>query len=1159
MQNREIKDLLLLASPHFEDTIKVRGGAYYRENKVSIIQDSPTQLHAMVMGSKHYEIELAWQDSNFIKASCTCPYFMDIGGCKHLWATILKAARTEAKFACIDHPIKRLVFEFNEEVPFGDDDDDWEEDWEDDFVEPEQKEPPWPPVNVEEVILQRAIDRVMAGNGFYRTILKTERPPVALQTRIYAAIEQIQNESTWQYVLQNVGNQKSTDTPNPTIFKRPRRIWYVLKEGPLSRHDPTSLTVFLYREEMRKNETWSNFSPCTVKIEDLDGYDPSDRPILEMMIPFAMDSSGYNYRSSMFPENVRLSIAKIPKSYFEIFFAKVSGEGKLRLLDNNGLIPATLNSAFPIFVEISFLERPDSAYQMMIIFKRDQCNGPVIKHIARICDDIYIFDGVLTRVKDRKILNALRLAKDHQHGMNILPQEFFSFYMQASALFGINTISLPDKIKIKDEAMPLNAKLVLISKGPNPEYMQGHLELKYGEITYSAPLGISPEISTQEIIGVFPDGENVQAMKRMHRDRPRENMIANAFLAISELQWISSESSFRIPKMSLFPLAQGLSSLDVPIYIEDKRVHAAKTFGMSISSGIDWFDLSAKMTFGDQTFNMPELLQAIADRKGMIEIGKLSLGILPNDYLKRFEKLAALNPELVDGHVRFKASQGILLDYLLAEMGGMKLDRKFTKWRAELANLNGISPMNPPKSFKGKLRDYQKVGLAWLDFLQRMSLGGCLADDMGLGKTIQVLALLALKKENSSGKRPPSLIVAPKTVVCNWSAEASKFTPTLKVLVYQEGERKKTWDELRKYDLILTSYHIVRRDIVFLKDIVFDDIILDEAQSIKNSTAQITKAVRLLKCNHRLALSGTPVENHIGELFSIFDFLNPGLFSHSFSKNYSHAEDSDLSQILNALRPLILRRKKSEVLKDLPEKEEHTLYVDLPPGQKKTYEELKTYYHTLLSSKIEQDGMGKNQMNILEALLRLRQSACHPALLKDHKVGVSQESGKLDVLFEKLEILLEEGHKALVFSQFTSLLQIVAQGLDQRKIRYEYLDGQSTKRQESVDNFQSSEGPTVFLISLKAGGLGLNLTAADYCFILDPWWNPAAEAQAIDRAHRIGQTRKVTAYRLISKNTVEEKILDLQSKKRDLANAIMCSDHSFLRKMTREDFQYLFS
>ena len=400
-------------------------------------------------------------------------------------------------------------------------------------------------------------------------------------------------------------------------------------------------------------------------------------------------------------------------------------------------------------------------------------------------------------------------------------------------------------------------------------------------------------------------------------------------------------------------------------------------------------------------------------------------------------------------------------------------------------------------------------------------------------------------------------------MVFNWQQEAARFTPELRVLDHtgQSRQRGET-AHFEDYDVVLTTYGTLRNDVEDLKDTKFDYVVLDEAQWIKNASSASAKAARMLQGEHRLALSGTPIENHLGELWSLFEFLNPGMLGAAsvFKMAGSGARNPNEGTrklLANALRPFILRRTKQQVATELPAKLEQTLYCELEPDQRKFYNELRDHYRGTLLDRIANEGMAKSKMQVLEALLRLRQAAIHPGLI-DPKLA-DQDSAKLDLLLEQIDEVLEGDHKALVFSQFTSMLTILRDRLDKMGVVYEYLDGRSRDRQKHVERFQKDPDVSLFLISLKAGGTGLNLTAAEYVFLLDPWWNPAVEMQAIDRAHRIGQENKVFAHRLIARDTVEEKVLQLQSNKRNLADAIISADNSLIRDLGREDLELLLS
>jgi superfamily II DNA or RNA helicase len=603
----------------------------------------------------------------------------------------------------------------------------------------------------------------------------------------------------------------------------------------------------------------------------------------------------------------------------------------------------------------------------------------------------------------------------------------------------------------------------------------------------------------------------------------------------------------------------GLVADNWRVEAEGVLYRSAGEFKLNVTSGIDWFELAGGVQFGNQSIPLPQLLAAARRGETMIKLDDGSIGMLPEAWLQKYGLLTDVGTVAGDA-LRFDRSQAGLLDSLLAAQPEIRCDAEFAKVRKGLHAFEGVEPIDAPPGFQGELRPYQREGLGWLEYLRQFDFGGILADDMGLGKTVQVLALLQRRRARRQSKGP-SLIVVPRSLVFNWLQEAAKFTPRLRVLDYTGPARHALRDAFEKYDLIVTTYGTMRSDIVELSKLTFDYAILDEAQAIKNSESQSAKAARLLQARHRLAMSGTPIENHLGELWSIFEFLNPGMLGTAgvFKKHAGGAAGQDEQArylLARALKPFILRRTKSQVVKDLPDKIEQTLHCDMEPAQRKMYEDLLAHYRTTLLRK-DADELRGSKIEVLEALLRLRQAACHPGLIDPTRLD--EASAKLDMLLPQVAEVVDEGHKVLIFSQFTSFLAIVKKRLDAEGLTYEYLDGRTRNREERVNRFQTDPDCPIFLISLKAGGLGLNLTAAEYVYLLDPWWNPAVEAQAIDRSHRIGQVNNVFAYRLIAKDTVEQKILDLQQKKRELADAILDADNRMLQKLTREDLEFLLS
>lgn len=630
-------------------------------------------------------------------------------------------------------------------------------------------------------------------------------------------------------------------------------------------------------------------------------------------------------------------------------------------------------------------------------------------------------------------------------------------------------------------------------------------------------------------------------------------------LACVSAEWVVESPDEALALIERLPQLPEIAGLDWPRG-QGIRVDTADVAQLYVQlrTEREWLAMQGRVQVDEKlVLNLEQLLRWQAGGGNrFVPLGEGRYLALTDALRARLADLAAVSDEDTQGRLHAPA---VAAPWLQATLDG-------AHWEADQAFMRQIEQLNaaqfsvplPPPTLQARLRPYQEEGYAWAMRLARAGLGAVLADDMGLGKTVQVLALLQARQQNKKSGPRASLVVAPRSLVYNWMAEAERFAPDLKVTSYTGLGRGSVLSELEQWDLVITTYGTVRRDIERLREIGFDYVILDEAQAIKNASAQSSKACRLLRAEHRLALSGTPVENHLLELWSIFEFLNPRMLGsrREFLAATRSPDGSALSLMARALRPMILRRTKGEVLKELPEKTELTLYCELEGDDERLYGELRDHYRSTLTAKIQKDGLGKSRIHVLEALLRLRQAACHPGLIDANRK--KDGSAKLDTLLDQLQEIAEEGHKALVFSQFVQLLDIVRGRLDQEKLPYAYLDGRTVDRESQVKRFQEDADTRLFLISLKAGGLGLNLTAADYVFILDPWWNPAVEAQAIDRAHRIGQTRPVFAYRLIAKGTVEEKILDLHRRKKRLAEAII-TDDAGLTGLTLEDLELLLS
>jgi superfamily II DNA or RNA helicase len=561
-----------------------------------------------------------------------------------------------------------------------------------------------------------------------------------------------------------------------------------------------------------------------------------------------------------------------------------------------------------------------------------------------------------------------------------------------------------------------------------------------------------------------------------------------------------------------------------------------------IGSGEDWFDFSFSIeAAGGQRFSTAEVQRLLQIGQSVTRLRDGRLAILDTDGLEEFQAiLRDCDPEQSrPGTYRIERRQAAYVDAAFGELAGASIQstREWENWTQAQRQLVPLEP-EPLGSLEGILRPYQKEGVYWLRFLSRNGLGGILADEMGLGKTLQTLAFL----RTLDG---PSLVVCPSSLLFNWAREAQRFVPELKVLCIEGADRAKLFRQIFESNLVLTSYPLLRRDIDRFRDFQFSSIFLDEATHIKNPDTQNAQAAMALVGRHRFVLTGTPVENSVRDLWSLLHFVLPGYLGQreDFRERYelpiSRGSQPERARLAKRLRPVMLRRLKQQVVKELPEKIEQIAYCDLSPEQEELYQKLRQESRRKLDELSATKDQGRVRIIMLTALLRLRQVCCDLRLLGQE---AERPSAKMELLEELLEEAMDGGHRVLLFSQFVSMLRLIRTRMDEAGIRYGYLDGETKNRAKAVDEFQQSGDLPLFLISLKAGGMGLNLSAADTVVHFDPWWNPAVEAQATDRAHRIGQTRVVTSYKLIARSTVEEKILSLQQKKRELIQSTVESE-----------------
>ena len=584
---------------------------------------------------------------------------------------------------------------------------------------------------------------------------------------------------------------------------------------------------------------------------------------------------------------------------------------------------------------------------------------------------------------------------------------------------------------------------------------------------------------------------------------------------------------------------------------------------ITAGSGTDWFDIKVEVKFGNQILSINDLRTSIINKQQYVKLNDGSIGIIPDEWLSKYKGLFNVGKLNKNGGIDVNAFQASALDDISEEITNNENIIKFQNKIASLKNAKEFTDDKAPKNLKADLRDYQLQGYNWLNYLQSINWGGCLADDMGLGKTLQMLAFI--QNQVNKNKKFCALVVMPTSLIFNWENEINKFTTGVKYHKHVGSNRNDKKINFRKFNLTITTYGLCRIDTELLKETHFDVIVLDESQAIKNHTSQIAKSVKTLNAKNKFVMTGTPIENSTLDLYSQMDFVNPGMLGSAeyFKQTYAYQIDKNQDvnsalQLKKIIYPFILNRKKQQVAKDLPEKTEIILYCEMATDQRRVYEHYKEKIRNDLIKKIDSIGLAKAGMDVLQGLLKLRQICNSTKLLQDADYS-RVSSVKTDLLIENIEELVSENHKVLVFSFFSSMLDILEEDLKKHKIKTVKITGEVTNRQDLVNEFQTNENVKVFLISLKAGGFGLNLTEADYVFLFDPWWNPAAEQQAIDRTHRIGQTKNVFAYKLICKDTIEEKILALQAKKKAVSDDIINIDNAVLKQLKKDDIINLFS
>ena len=1129
----------------FTARIRDRGLSYFRSNKVEILQHSESHVDARVKGSRDYLVRLTLGRVS-LDVACTCPYFEEGEECKHIWATMLAA---DSRKYLTDVDLRgRLDLRSDDET-------------------------------LAELRELADTQQGRVDNGYYGKVNRFRSTPPSQKKRLPAAGAAKmpkEPEPVWRQQLSLLTNTvRANPSVEPDDWSSGREIFYLIDQQTTRTSGKLTLDIG-YRERTMKGE-WGKIKSQRIPLNAISALkDAADQQILAILSG-ARDGywPGYNYSYASYSLSNRFALSTVLQQLVLPLMC-ATGRCVLLLSDKNA--------------EMRAIEWDDgAAWQFWLALRLDEATNEYALRgvLRRASEEIEVTSSILA-TEGIVIGPDLRAARLDSHGGRVWTDALcktgeFRIPAGDSDDLIAQLLELPTPPRLD---LPEELRFERVHSPPTP-----HLIVRKPKYAYSpqsrleADLHFDYQGMTVNSSDRREGSYDRNARRFVERDREAEE---SAFELLKPLGFRSARdyndkrklelSSKILPRAVMTLLGRGWR-----VEAEGKLYRKPGSSSLSVSSGIDWFELHGAVDFGDGLeAKLPALLSALQRGESMIALDDGSFGLMPEEWLQKYGLLASLGVPSGD-HLRFKRTQTGVLDALLAAQPEITCDETFARVREEWHNFKGIAAVAEPRGFVGTLRDYQREGLGWFGFLQQFGFGGCLADDMGLGKTVQVLALLesrrngcanrngdgkAAKNKSSGNNDPaysgarPSLVVVPRSLVFNWQQEAARFTPALRLLTHVGTERTKGSKHFENYDLVITTYGTLRRDAVYFQNIEFDFVILDEAQAIKNAKTESAKAARLLKGKHRLALSGTPVENHLGELWSLFEFLNPGMLGAAsvfqLSTSGARAPEAETRTLLaRALRPFLLRRTKQQVAKELPEKLEQTIYCEMEGAQRRQYDELRDFYRASLLESVERIGIKRAKIQILEALLRLRQTACHPALVAG---GVGDEpSAKLDILMPQLSEVTEEGHKALVFSQFTSFLAIVRRRLDRDGIDYEYLDGKTRHRGVAVERFQNDSKCKLFLISLKAGGQGLNLTAAEYVFLLDPWWNPAVEAQAIDRAHRIGQARRVFAYRLITRDTVEEKVLALQATKRELADAILNADNSLIRNITGEDLMLLLS
>ena len=1093
----------------FTHGARARGERYVAERRIQLLaSEEPLLLNAIARGSEPWLVTLDARERGLVM-SCACPFAMDRGYCKHLWATL----RVVDEQRLLKPLLDASGGLYREES--GDNDD---------------------PLGI------------FADDPILDALLLAELPdrPRAPREPKRAS----GSAPAWRRALEEAQRNARYENPAPAaaVWPNDRRLVY-LADITASR-TADGLVIELATEKQQRDGSWGLPKLFRATLDSwMNVRDPLDREIGQML-------RGAR-RALSWIRNDPMGSFVVEPGAFDPVLRLMSETGRLRIRHDphdRPVDPAQWDDRGSWKVHYAILH-DGRGLELTGILRRGDVSMPfdapsLLHNAGFLVHENTIagveIDGPFALLNQVRTNGAIRF----ENG------ELAAVVGALAELPRAPRLELAEGLNVHEVA-PRPIPVLRLSR-PTEGWRRGFLNVALS-FDYD---GV--EVSDSRPGSTVFDARSNRIVQRDQNAEAKSRQLLSRAGARKEHDWRTNGTALVVPSGAFEPLLRDLTAAGWRVIVDGIPHRITTDVTARVRSGVDWFDLEVELSFGDTGVALPRVLEALRNKESTIALEDGGVGVLTADVRRRLAPLVAMAGAAKG--LRFRHSQTALLDALLELMPSSETDERFERARTELQRFERVEASVEPPTFQGELRQYQREGLGWFAFLRRFGLGGCLADDMGLGKTVQALALLESRRLEKAG---PSLVVAPRSLIFNWKQEAARFAPSLRVLDHTGAERSRGSIGLTDEHLVITTYGTLRRDIAALREVEFDYVILDEAQAIKNATTAASKAARLLRARQRLALSGTPIENNVQELWSLFEFLNPGMFgAASTFRSLARArlasddegdakpnDNGEVALLARALRPVILRRTKERVAPELPPKLEQTLVVELEPEQRRIYDELLAHYRRSLLPYIDRVGMERSRMKVLEALLRLRQAACHPALIS--RTHADAPSAKLDVIQPKLAEAAAEGHKSLVFSQFTSFLALLRERLDADSAQYAYLDGDTRDRQAVVEQFQKDPNCKLFLISLRAGGHGLNLTAADYVFLLDPWWNPAVEAQAIDRAHRIGQQRHVIATRLVAQGTIEEKILELQRSKRDLADAILSEDQGALAQIGREELELL--